>query len=64
MSERAPSGRITGSFATRAGERVWIVAWDDRKTRELTDIDPTPDFAIGDRVALIGRKLLSTRQAA
>jgi hypothetical protein len=64
VSASHPSGRVTGGFRTRAGERIWLVAWDDGKARELIDIEPTPEFEIGQRVVLIGRKLISTRQAA
>lgn len=57
MKERPPSGVIINSYGTQAGETVWIIAWDDRENRPVTDIDADPDLGLDMRVELVGRRL-------
>ncbi len=57
MSE-VQRGEIVGSYQTRAGETVWIVAWADRpKSSMLDNVDAEAGLAIGMRVRLIGNRL-------
>lgn len=52
-----PGGVILDSYETRAGERVYRIAWDDKVNRPLTDVDVDGVLEDGARVRLVGRKL-------
>lgn len=51
------TGRVTGSYQTAGEETVWLIAWDDRQRRPLTDVDCAETFREGQRVRLVGNRL-------
>ena len=54
---QARTGRIAGSYETRAGERVWIIDWDDGGLNPPEDIQEGAGLKRGCRVQLAGGRL-------
>ena len=57
MSSAARTGAIAGSYETRGGERVWLIAWDDRRRTPPEDVKADGDFREGQRVRLTAGRL-------
>ena len=52
------TGVVTGSYDTQAGDRVWLIDWDDgRKTPPQYIVTEPDEFRPGERVQLAGDRL-------
>ena len=54
---QARTGWISGAYDTRAGERVWIIIWDDGRPSPPEDVEEDPALERGCRVRLAGGRL-------
>ncbi len=61
MTALVITGRVTGHYKTGDGEIVWLIAWDDRQHRPLTDVDCDEVFRDGQQVRIANGRLESVR---